>query len=164
MGCFTAFISIFYLVGFGLLGYGIWSARRSTVAAAWPSTPGTVTQLSVEDKSDNDGNSYEVKVEYTYTVDGVAHTGSRLAFGYSASGGREAHDEIYRKLKEAKTVAVRYDPDDPSVSCLSFGVHRSIQLALAFAITWLAFVLGLTVLVWLFSRGDAVLLDNLSVQ
>jgi hypothetical protein len=164
MGCFTAFISIFYLVGFGLLGFGMWSARRSTQAATWPTAPGTITRLEVHENSDSDGSTYEVKVQYTYTVDGVAYEGSRLAFGYAASSGKDAHDEIHRKLKEAKTVAVRYDPSDPSVSCLSFGLHRSIQLTLAFAVTWLAFVFGFTLLWWLFSRPDAVLLENLSVQ
>ena len=59
---------------------------------------------------------------------------------------------------------MRYDPSDPSVSCLSFGLHRSIRVMLAFAVTWLLFVLGFTLLIWLSSGRDAVLLDNLSVQ
>ncbi len=164
IGCFAVFISVFYAVGFGLLGYGLWSARRSTQAAAWPTAPGTITHLAVEEHSDGDGTSYEVKVKYTYTVDGVAYEGSRPAFGYASSSGREAHEQIHRKLKEAKAVAVRYDPSEPSVSCLSFGLHRSIQIALAFAVTWLLFVIGFTLLFWLFSRHDAVLLENLSVQ
>ena len=59
---------------------------------------------------------------------------------------------------------MRYDPADPSVSCLSFGLHRSITFMLAFALTWLLFVIGFTLLYWLFSQRDALLLDNLSVQ
>jgi hypothetical protein len=164
MSFFIVFISVFYLVGFGILGYGVWSARRSTQAANWPTTPGTITQLSIQENSNADGSTCEVKVQYTYTVDGIAYEGSRLAFGYSGSSGKEAHDEIHRKLKEAKGVTVRYDPSDPSVSCLSFGLHRTIQIMLAFAVTWLAFVFGFTVLWWLFSCSDTVLLDNLLVQ
>jgi hypothetical protein len=164
MGCFIVFISIFYLVGFGLLGFGLWSARRSTQAAAWPTTPGTITQLSIQEHSDSEGTSYEVKVQYQYTVDGIAYEGSRLAFGYGASSGKEAHDEIHNKLKGAKIVAVRYDPSNPSVSCLSFGLHRTIQLTLAFAVTWLVFVIGFTLFIWLISGRDAVLIENLSVQ
>src|SRR5437879_77834 len=125
MGCFAVFISVFYLIGLGLLGYGVWNARRSTQAAHWPTTSGTLTQLEVQGKSDSEGSTYEVKVSYTYAVEGVAYDGSRLAFGYSGSGNREAHDEVYRKLKDAKVVAVRYDPSDPAVSCLSFGMHSS---------------------------------------
>jgi hypothetical protein len=163
-GCFAVFISVFYVVGFGLLGYGLWSARRSTQAAAWPTAPATITSLEVRENADSDGSTYEVQVQYTYTVDGVAYDGSRLAFGYARSSGREAHDEIFRRLKEARAVSARYDPADPSVSCLSFGLHRSIQLTLAFAVTWLLFVIGFTLLFWLFSRRDVVLLENLSVQ
>lgn len=163
-GCATIFMSAFSLIGFGILGYGVWSARRSTQAAAWPTALGTITQLSVQENSDSDGNTYEVKVQYTYTVDGVAYQGSRLAFGYGGSSGREAHEEIHRKLMGAKIVTVRYDPSDPSVSCLSFGLHRSILMIFVFGVTWLAFVFGLTLFVWLFSRSDSVLLDHLSVQ
>lgn len=163
MGCITTFLSVFYLIGFGMLGYGVWNARRSTQAASWPTTPGTIRQLSISEHFDDEGTTYEVKVQYTYTVNGVTHEGSRLAFGYVASGGKKIHDDIYQKLKGVRTVAVRYDPSDPSVSCLSFGLHRSIQLMLAFAITWLAFIFGLTLFMWLFSRGDGVLLDNLAI-
>lgn len=164
MGCVTVFMSVFFLIGFGVLGYGIWSARRSTQAAAWPTVPGTITQLSVQENSDSDGNTYEVKVRYMYKVDGVVYQGSRLAFGYAGSSGREAHDEIHRKLQGANTITVRYNPSDPSVSCLSFGLHRSIQVILVFAVTWLVFVLGLALFVWILSRSDRVLLDNLSMQ
>jgi hypothetical protein len=165
MGCFALFISVFYLVGFAILGYSLWNARRSTQAAGWPTTPGTVTHLAIEEKSDSEGGTtYKVNVRYTYTVDGVGYEGDQLAFGYVASSGREAHDEIHSKLKNARQIAVRYDPSDPAVSCLSFGLHRSIQLGCAFAITWLAFVIGFTLIVLLASRGDNVLLENLLVE
>jgi hypothetical protein len=164
IGCFSLFIGVFFAVGFGLLGYGLWSARRSTQAGTWPTAPATITSLEIRENSDSDGTTYEVKVVYAYTVDGVSYEGSRLAFGYGGSSGREAHEEIHRKLKEAKTVAARYNPSKPSVSCLSFGLHRSIQITLAFAVTWLLFVIGFTLLFWLFSRRDGVLLENLLVQ
>ena len=142
----------------------MWSARRSTQAAHWPTTPGTIIEISVQENSNSDESTYEVKVRYTYAVGGIAYEGSRLAFGYGGSGGRATHDEIHRRLKDAKAVAVRYDPSDPSVSCLSFGLHRSIQTILVFAITWLLFVFGFTLLMLLSSRRDGVLLDNLSVE
>ncbi len=164
VGGFVLFISLFYLIGFGLLGYGLWSARRSTQAAAWPTTPATITSLEVRENSHSDDTTYEVKVRYTYTVEGVAFEGSRLAFGYGGSSDREAHDEIRRRLKEAKAVAVRYDPANPAVSCLSYGLHRTILFVLVFSVTWLLFVIGFTLLFSLSFRSDAVLLDNLSVQ
>jgi|SRR5579884_3217681 len=164
MGCFAIFISVFYLIGIGLLGFGIWSARRSTQASNWPTTPGVLTNITLKENSDSDGSTYEVQVEYSYSVAGTVYRGNRLAFGYSASSGREAHTEICEKLKAAKSVDVRYDPDDPATSTLSFGIHRSIQFMLAFAVTWLAFVIGFTLIWWSMSRSDNVLLQNLSVQ
>ncbi|MEX0717638.1 MAG: DUF3592 domain-containing protein [Planctomycetaceae bacterium] len=183
------FIGVCHVVGFAILGYGLWSARKSTRAAAWPSVSATITKLEVREISDSESTTYEVKVEYAYTVAGTAYAGSRVAFGYAGSSGRKAHDEIHRKLREAKGVSVRYDPSAPSVSCLSYGMHRSIQFALAFAVAWLLFwsgftllwlssniaagvvivmfvlfVSGFTLLAWLFSRSDSVLLNNLSVQ
>ena len=164
MGCFTIFISLFYAIGIGLLGFGLWSAWRSTQAAHWPTVPGTITSLDLKTNSDGDGTTHQVHLEYTYTVADHVYRGSRLAFGYSGSSGRDAHEEIYEKLKAAKSVDVRYDPDDPASSVLSFGIHRSIQLVLIFAITWLVFVIGFTSLWWLSLSSDNVLLQNLSVQ
>lgn len=164
MGCFLVFVSIFYLIGFGVLGYGLWTARRSTQVANWPTTQGNLTNISLAEKSDSDSTIYEVQVEYTYTVDGQAYHGSRLAFGYAASNNHQAQTEIYEKLKAAKSVDVRYDPDNPSSSALSYGIHGSIQFILVFAIIWLAFAILFT-LIWIPSSGsDKVLLQNLSIH
>ena len=130
----------------------------------WPSTVGTIVSCDLELNSDSDGTTYQVKVNYSYNVEGRELTNDVLAFGYSASSGREAHQEILDKLKAAKTVAVRYNPSDPQISVLSYGVHRSIQLSLVFAVTWLLFVIGFTVIWWVASRGDYVLLQNLATQ
>lgn len=161
----VAFISLFYCAGFGILGYGVWAAKRSTEAAEWPTAQGKLVSVELKHKSDGEGAmTYEVLVEYTYDVMGKPYRGSRLAYGYASSSGLESHREIERKLKAAKSVEVRYDPFDPATSVLSFGFHRSIQFMLAFAVTWLAFVFGFTLIWWLASRSDTVLLQNLSVK
>ncbi len=164
MGCFAIFISVFYVVGFGALGYGLLSARRSTQAANWPTTPGNLKAVELKENSSEDGLSYQVTVQYTYTVAGTKYDGSRLAFGYYGSNVRNPHEGIYHKLKAAKSLNVRYDPENPESSVLSYGIHQSIQFMLAFAITWLAFVIGFTVIWWVATRSDNVLLQNLSVQ
>ncbi|MEM6471335.1 MAG: DUF3592 domain-containing protein [Planctomycetota bacterium] len=161
MWFFVAFISIFYAVGFGLLGYSLTSMKRSTEAAAWPAVAGRIVSCDLESNSDGDGTTYEVKVSYSYKVGGRELTNDVLAFGYSGSSGHESHREILEKLKAAKTVEVRYDPDSPETSALSFGFHRSIQFTLAFAVTWLLFVVGFSIIWWVASRSDDVLLRNL---
>ncbi|QDT52724.1 hypothetical protein Pan44_07360 [Caulifigura coniformis] len=164
MGVFIPFISIFYIAGFVILGWVVRGAYQSTQAATWPTAAGTITSLEVDDVSDSDGTAYEVKVHYSYSVAGTDYEGSRLAFGYGASSGWKAAQQIRERLQQAREVAVRYDPADPSVSCLSYGFHRTLQCVLAFGITWLLFVIGFTLMFWLFSRPDTVLLNNLLVQ
>lgn len=161
MNCYAVLIGVFYLIGFGLLGYSLWSARRSIQAAAWPTTSGTITQLKVVEhpgvstQPGDTRSTYEVKVRYTYVVKGVAYQGTRLAFGFVGSG-REAEEcETYRELKQAKTVTVHYDPSDPAWSCLFSGLTLPTQLGLAFSVGWLAFVSGFTVLWWRSSVSSA---------
>lgn len=151
------------LAGFGLLGAGLYDLRRSMRAAGWPIVPGAITRLELYRSVGSEGEDFEVKVRYTYRVGGVEHEGSRLAFGYISTSGRDAHARIHRKLAETSAVAVRYDPADPSTSCLSFGPHRTIQSTLAFALTWILLMGGIAAQMWLFSRPDSVLLDNLTV-
>jgi Protein of unknown function (DUF3592) len=141
---FLLFISIFYAVGFGMLWFGINSAKQSVEASNWPSVTGTITNLSLRENSDSDGTTYGVEVEYRYSVMGRTYTSSRLAFGYASSSGRQAHQDILNKLDHASSVNVRYNPQNPATSTLSFGIHRSVKFVLAFAITWLAFVFGFT--------------------
>ncbi len=100
VGCFALFISLFYLFGFGVLGYGLWSAWWSTRAGSWPTAPATITKLSLDKDHNSDGDTSCVKVRYTYCVDGVAYEGDRVAFGYVGSN-LGPHDKLYQKLKSA---------------------------------------------------------------
>lgn len=164
MWIFIAFISLFYCAGFGLLGYALVSMKRSTDASAWPTVDGILDSCELKRNSDSDGDTYEVKVAYRYTVDGRNFTNDVLAFGYTASSGQEAHQEIFDRLNQVRAVQVRFDPANPQNSVLSYGFHRSIQFTLAFSITWLLFVTGFTIIGWVSSRGDDVLLQNLVTQ
>lgn len=165
MWFFTAFISLFYLIGLGMLGYGLWMMKRSLEVATWPITEGRIESCELKSNSDSDGDTtYEVQVNYTYRVSGQEYQNDRLAFGYSASSGEQAHREILTRLTNASVVRVHYDPVNPQTSVLSYGVHRSIQFILAFATTWLLFVVGFTVIWWLASRSDEVLLKHLVTE
>jgi len=164
IGCFAIFSIPFYVIGIGILGQGLWEARRSARAASWPAASGTIKSIEVREDRNNEGATYSVHVQYAYTVEGVSYEGSRLAFGYGGSNNRRVHEEIGDKLRDAKSVAVHYDPSKPSESCLSFGVHRTIQFTLVFAITWLMFLLGFTACVLLWDHSDSVLLENLSIH
>lgn len=158
---FALFISVFFAVGFGVLGYGIRSLLMSNRARTWPTTQGTVESCEMEESSDSDGSTWEAKVKYSYSVGGARYEGERIAFGYSASSGRDAHQEIFDKLSGAESVLVRYDPVDPSDAVLSYGLNRGTVFLLVFGATWLLFVTGFTVLFATSSMSDAGILNTL---
>ena len=159
---FTLFISVFFAVGFGILGYALYTLRASKVAGTWPTTQGKVLRCEIKEGSDSDGGrTYETKVEYSYTVAGSNYKGTRIAFGYSGSSGRKAHQEIADRLTGVKTVTVRYDPGDASKAVLSYGINRSTVVMLIFGATWTLFVTGFTVLWIMMSRSDTGVLSTL---
>jgi hypothetical protein len=158
------FLGLFYVVGLGMLWHGLESAKRSLQASRWPSTVGTITATALHESTDSDGDTtYQARVQYRYRVGGREYTGSRLAFGYTSTSNVRPHNEILHKLQTATSVRVRYKPQDPATSTLSYGIHRSIQFILAFALTWLTFVSGFTVIWWIGSQSDEVLRRNLEV-
>ncbi len=160
---FTLFISVFFLVGFGLLGFGLYSYYRGHQALSWPTVEGRLEACHLKEKSDSDSTTWEVNVRYSYSVAGQEFEGQRLAFGYSASSAHEAHKGIYEKLKSASVVTIRYQPDNPGDSVLAAGFNRSTFMVLAFAVTWLLFTTGFTVL-WVTSSGrDTQILDQIQV-
>ncbi len=158
---FTLFISVFFAAGFGMLGYGLYSLRASTLAKNWPTVEGRVLSCGLTESSGSDSTSYRVQVTYSYTVDDRSFQGDRIAFGYGGSSGRAAHQEIADRLSSAKTVLVRYDPADAARSVLSYGLNRSTLFILIFGVTWLAFVTGFAVLFFLGAHSDDGILSTL---
>lgn len=142
-------INVIYVVGFALLLYAIIRARQSVEPSNWPSAIGTIFNLSLCKKAYSDGSTYEVKVGYRYTVMDRTYTSSRLAFGYFFSEARQVHQAIFNKLEHASSVKVRYNPRNPAISALSFGIHHSIKFFFAFAIFWLAFGFCFSLLLWI---------------
>jgi hypothetical protein len=120
--------------------------------------------VSLDKSMDDESTTYWVRVKYTYTVDGIRHDGSRIAFGYAATSVRDDHEQIYHTLKDAKSVKVRYSLSEPSLSCLSAGSHRGIRLDFAFVLGWLSSCFWAILLWWVSQGSDIVLLDNLLIQ
>jgi hypothetical protein len=159
---FVLFISIFFAVGFGLLGYSGYSWIRARQAQSWPGAAGDVRHCEMVTNGGSDGNTYVVKVRYAYRVDGRYYEGTRVAFGYAGSSTLHEHQAIESKLSKSRSVIVRYNPTDPSQSVLAAGINRSIQLMMVFAITWLLFVTGFTTLIVMSQRGSSSLADQIS--
>lgn len=159
---FSLFISIFFLVGFGLLGWGLYSLYKAKAAEGWAETRGLMKSCELIEDSSGDGTTWSVKVAYDYTVDGRSFSGNRVAFGYAGSSTRAEHEAINAKLSNASVVRVRYNPLRPEEAVLGTGVNRSNLVILIFAIVWLSFTTGFTVL-WTMATGSDSKLTN-SIQ
>jgi hypothetical protein len=160
---FTIFISLFFLIGFGLLGWGLYSFYRGRQALTWPTTEGRILECRVQENSDSESTTWQVKVRYSYMVGGREFEGNRVGFGYGGSSTHEEHQGIYEKLQQASRVIVRFEPGNPANSVLAAGFNRSTFLALAFAVTWILFTTGFTVL-WTTSSGrDTRILEHIQI-
>lgn len=162
MIAFGLFISLFFLVGFGMLGYASYSLYKSKQAENWPLTDGKILSCKLRENIDSEGNSYQAEVLYSYWAAGQTREGKKLAFGYSGSSSRQMHKEIVERLEKASCVKVRYNPSKPSEAVLACGLNRSIITLFIFGLTWTLFVTGFTVLVAIVGRGsDSHVLNTL---
>lgn len=159
----TLFFGVFLAVGAGILGFGLYSLSLSKQAEHWPTTPGTITASDFVVNSDEDGDTYRVKLNYTYTPMATELTGKKIAFGYAGSSSRSFHHEIYEALPVGTQVAVRYDPSKPERAVLSFGVNQSIKFLLIFGGVWTMFTLGMVAMFWLSGQGATTLLGNMII-
>ena len=161
----SLFFLLFFGVGLSVLAYAGYSAMKSNAVANWPVAGGRLLAANLTRQRGSKGSvSYQVKVSYQYSVDGTAYTGDRLAYGYGGSSGQAAHQEILNKLRSGETVEVRYSPGNPQDSALSFGFHRSLQFMVTFGVMWLVLVSSIALIIWLSSKPDQVLLNNLIVR
>jgi len=159
----TLFFGLFLAIGVAILGYSVRSYHFGKQAEHWPTVPGTITSSDFQVNSDDDGTTYNVKVEYRYTPDNIERTGKTIAFGYSGSSGQNYHREIYDALTVGTQVAVRYDPSKPERAVLSHGVNRSIIFLLLFGAVWTMFTLGMASMLVLSESGANALLDNMVI-
>ena len=159
----TLFFGLFLAIGVAILGYGVHSYHYGKQAANWPTTPGTIINSKFDVNSDDDGTTYQAKIEYRYTPDHVERVGKTIAFGYSGSSGERYHRDIHNALPVGAQVAVRYDPNKPDRAVISHGVNRSIIFLLVFGAVWTMFTLGMASMILLGERGSNQLLDNIVV-
>ena len=77
------FISVFYVIGFGILGWGVHGLMKSRQADRWPTVTANVETCDFLEDRDPEGTTYKVDTRYSYEADGISYTGDRIAFGYS---------------------------------------------------------------------------------
>jgi hypothetical protein len=132
----TFIFGIIFLVAGGAIAYFLgWPMIVEAKASkAWPSTPGTITVSQVESHRGSDNKTmYSHRVEYTFAVDGVQHTGNRVWVndGWSSSSSSSAKRTVSQYPVGGETT-VYYDPAAPEVCALQPGTTWFTYLPLAF--------------------------------
>ncbi|MTF39875.1 DUF3592 domain-containing protein [Cyanobacterium aponinum UTEX 3221] len=150
---FFSIISIFILVGLGIILWGFSQQEVLVRSQKWPQTRAKITQLAFEDLSDVDGQSYVTTITYSYTVKGNSYQNSNIGFGYCASSGKEYHQRIYQVLAAKSFVNIYYDPRHPYKSVISKSPGKGIYISKLVGIFFVIWGLGFLIL-FIFSLSD----------
>jgi hypothetical protein len=153
--------SMLFVVGFGIIGWGMYCALKSRIASNWPTVSGEIKSCEIKKTTDVDGDTYRVLVSYSYEVFGRQYQGDRIAFGYSGTNSHAEHASLYDKLSMARKVAVRFNPSNPAESALTFGLKMPMRV-LVFGFMWVLFMTGFSIL-WKQSSHSSVWILTLLV-
>jgi hypothetical protein len=109
---------------------GTWLARRAKATMAWRPVSGTITRCALQHdvqprvgSAQPDAHTYRPRVEYSYTVDGQEHVGSRVFFGAHEwrGGSSEFAEWLLIEYPVGTKVQVFVDPNDTTEAVLERG-------------------------------------------
>ena len=122
-----------------------WQAARQS--QFWPTVPGTIEKaeiiwVGVRSKSP------KPVITYTYHVNGVSYTGSRIAFEFAHVYTREETDALLRRYPAGAEIPIYYDPARPAESTLEtqsrgLGTGLLVTLVLLFSPTAFCLCVGI---------------------
>ncbi len=126
-------------------GYYLIQVISASRAKGWPVVTGTVTSSRVEQTpSLRLGPNYKPRVEYAYAIGGVTYRGDQLRFDDDPYAFRSSATSRLVGYAPGASIAVYYDPDDPSNSVLKPGSEWRTYSSIFFFAAWL--ILGLAAL------------------
>lgn len=96
--------------------------KTARASKKWPAVQGKITSSGTAQMNTLQGGpAYAASVKYEYEVDGKKYNADRISMGqYGTGGGGHAKAEA-AKYPAGKTVAVHYDPQNPSQAVLEPG-------------------------------------------
>jgi hypothetical protein len=118
----------FILGGAFALFYGIRGVIRGKASFSWPTIRGVIQESSIEHKVSFDSHgggagTYHAKLRYAFVLEGVTHSGSRVAYGDFGSSDPSHAQNIVNRYPVGKEVTVHYMPGDPDESVLEPGTN-----------------------------------------
>lgn len=124
-----------FAVGLVVAGWGLYELKRSRESNGWPSTTGIITHSAihkVERRRENQTEAtYYPRIQYQYAVFGKGFTADRIAFGSPYGGEQSKAQAVVDRYPIGGSVAVYYDPDDPSVAVLKAGYSQHAYVMMA---------------------------------
>ncbi|QPH52534.1 DUF3592 domain-containing protein [Pontivivens ytuae] len=133
------------LVALGGVALGVSSLRtrrRAESARGWPIVPGRITRSEVYVKRRGQPNEVRLRMEYDYTVDGVAQQGDRATFFHEFQNDRV--EALVDRFPVGAEVAVHVDPTNPGNTVLVPGLEgarRSHGLVMGVLVTLAGLIL-----------------------
>ena len=142
------FFSVFFLLGSTLLYFMFVTPLMNMRAAqAWPAVPAVVQESEVVTHHDSDGNTYSIRIVYTYEVDEVSYTSERYDFRVGSSSGRSSKQSVVSQYPPGKRTTAYVNPADPTQAVLYRGVPGDTWfglIPLLFMFVGLGGMLGVT--------------------
>lgn len=134
-GFVEIFIFACFLLGGGMILGGLYGVYRGICSKSWPSTTGTITHSELAEEWEDlfCGSAYhsELKITYTYIVDGKKLQGKRVKlFAFSLA---TAQRYVIPYPLNSK-VKVYYNPTKPSVAVLIPGLTTGMFALIIFGV------------------------------
>src|SRR5579863_937062 len=113
-------VSIFVLLGGGILVPGIRNVSRAVASRHWPTTPAVVTRSESGVETDRGGRGrdpstmYSASIRFRYKVDGREYSTDILHFGQTLGSGDSSEAELRRfRYPQGSQTTVSYNPATP---------------------------------------------------
>ena len=131
-GFSVAFSAVFVLVGLGVLAWGIHLTLQGLTSQNWPAAQGTIISSEIQESEDSDsGTVYGARVRYTYRVDNIDYSGSKVSFVDISASDSSIANRVVARYPAGRSVAVYYDPAQPKTAVLETGVSANFLLLYA---------------------------------
>lgn len=124
----------------------MWRIAKGWKTKGWPHTEGKIIALALDDEIEKDTGDgtpsethwFQVKLRYSYCVQGQEYAGNRISYAYFPSNSKTRDKHIVEKLRSKKIVRVYYDVKNPGESVLVKNTNASTYVVLLFGLLLIA--------------------------
>lgn len=116
------FLSIFLLVGLGLIIFGVSNFMTAKQSETWPKVQGVILKSKVTVNHGDDSTTYGADVTYRYKVEGKKYKGDKVTVSEISTGNQSRARKIIKRYPVRKKIPVYYNPSKPEESVLEQGI------------------------------------------